>query len=76
MDSKVERPYQLKQPQYGLWYEVGEKLGRDAQNALEGVLCRGAREFISPHSQRPLDYGTKEAILAIAKDRGVILSLS
>ncbi len=62
------RPFELPQPQYALWYDVGERFGFGIQSVVEVALCDNHHKIFADHVQ-----GLEQVLKQMAAKRGVLL---
>lgn len=65
------RPYELPQPQYALWYDVGDVLGKMTQCLIANALCSRTYRL---RADLLID-GEIEIIGKLAAKRGVVLRI-
>ena len=70
--SMEKKPYELPQPQYALWYDIGHRIGFCEQAIVGSLLCQG--KISVPKNLLPSD--TRELIKSMANDRGVLLKFA
>lgn len=63
------RPYELPQPQYALWYDVGARFGFGIQSVVEVALCDNNHHKIFASQVE----GLEQVLKQMAAKRGVLL---
>ena len=63
------QPYELSQPKYALWFDVGIRLGQRTQGLVANALCSGTHKVQSDS----LITGEDQILRELASRRSVLL---